>query len=79
MWLDAAYFHIVSCKNQPTMAKGASRDMLVYLSIRWRGDTGVPRDCLPAAMDDMVGWRKRAMGWGGGGGGGGGGGRLKSA
>ena len=24
-------------------------------------DTGVPRDCLPAAMDDRVGWRKRAM------------------
>ena len=24
-------------------------------------DTGVPRD-LPAAMDDRVGWRKRAMG-----------------
>ena len=30
-------------------------------------DTGVPRDCLPAAMDDRVGWRRRAMG-----------GRLKS-
>ena len=30
-------------------------------------DTGVPRDCLPAAMDDRVGWRKRAMGEGGGG------------
>ena len=28
-------------------------------------DTGVPRDCLPAAMDDRVGWRKRAMGVGG--------------
>ena len=24
-------------------------------------DTGVPRDCLPAVMDDRVGWRKRAM------------------
>ena len=24
-------------------------------------DTGVPRDCLPAAMDDRTGWRKRAM------------------
>ena len=21
-------------------------------------DTGVPRDCLPAVMDDRVGWRK---------------------
>ena len=25
-------------------------------------DTGVPRDCLLAAMDDRVGWRKKAMG-----------------
>ena len=25
-------------------------------------DTGVPRDCLLAVMDDRVGWRKRAMG-----------------
>ena len=25
-------------------------------------DTGVPRDCLPAAMDDRDGWRKKAMG-----------------
>ena len=25
-------------------------------------DTGVPRDCLPAVMDDRVGWRKKAMG-----------------
>ena len=35
-------------------------------------DTGVPRDRLPAAMNDRVDWRKRAMvgGWGGGGGGG---------
>ena len=24
-------------------------------------DTGVTRDCLPAAMDDRVGWRKRAI------------------
>ena len=24
-------------------------------------DTGVPRDCLLAAMDDRVGWRKRAI------------------
>ena len=28
-------------------------------------DTGVPRDCLPAAMDDRVGWRKRAIVGGG--------------
>ena len=32
-------------------------------------DTRVPKDCLLAAMDDSVGWRKRAMGVGGGGGG----------
>ena len=24
-------------------------------------DTGVPRDCLLAAMDERVGWRKMAM------------------
>ena len=24
-------------------------------------DTGVPRDCLLAALDDRVGWRKRVM------------------
>ena len=27
-------------------------------------DTGVPRDCLPAAMNDRFGWRKRAIGVG---------------
>ena len=32
-------------------------------------DTGVPRDCLPAAIDERVGWRMR-VGEGGGGGGG---------
>ena len=31
-------------------------------------DTRVPRDCLPAAVDDKVGGRKRAMGGRGGGG-----------
>ena len=31
-------------------------------------DTGVPTDCLPAAMDDRVGWRKKAMVGGRGGG-----------
>ena len=25
-------------------------------------DSRVPRDCFLAAMDDKVGWRKRAMG-----------------
>ena len=29
-------------------------------------DTRVPRDCLPVAMDDRVGWRKKAMVGGGG-------------
>ena len=52
------------------MAKGASEDRLAHLSIL-EADTGIPRDCLPAAMDDRVGWRKRAMKGGGGGGGGG--------
>ena len=33
-------------------------------------DTGVPSDCLPAAMDDRVGWRKRVVGSRGRGGGG---------
>ena len=30
-------------------------------------NTGVPRDCLPAAMADRVSWRKKAKGCGGGG------------
>ena len=29
-------------------------------------DTGVSRDCLPAAIDDRVGWRKTAIVGGGG-------------
>ena len=45
------------------MAKEASEDRLAHLLIDLlEADTGVPRDCLPAAMDDRVGWRKRAMG-----------------
>ena len=39
-------------------------------------DTGVPRDCFLAAIDDRVGWRNRAMGEEGGGGGRGG--KLRS-
>ena len=31
-------------------------------------DTGVPRDCLPAVMDDRVGWRKESHEGGEGGG-----------
>ena len=44
------------------MAKGASEDRLAHLLICWEVDTGDPRDCLLAAMDDRVGWRKRAIG-----------------
>ena len=40
------------------MAKGALEDRFAHLLI-----------CLQAVMDDRVGWRKRAMGWGGEGGG----------
>ena len=54
------------------MVKGASEDRLAHLSIC----TGVPRDCLPEAMDDRVGWRKRVLGGVGGGCRGGGGGRC---
>ena len=32
------------------------------LFCRSSGGTGVPSDCLPAGMDDRVGWRERAMG-----------------
>ena len=28
-------------------------------------DTGIPRDCLPAAIDNRVGWRKSRGGGGG--------------
>ena len=63
------------CGNR-NMAKEASEDRLAHLSICWRRTPGSPEDCLPAAMDDRVGWRKKAMGVGGGGGGRGG--RLRS-
>ena len=49
------------------MARGASEDRLAHNVDLLEADTGVPRDCLPAAMDDRVGWRKRAMEGGGGG------------
>ena len=41
------------------MAEATSEDRLVHLL---EADTGVPRDCFPAAMDDRVCWRKRAIG-----------------
>ena len=56
--------------------KGASEDRLAHLFGLLEADTGVPRDCLPAAMDDRVCWKKRAMRWGGEGRGGGGGARC---
>ena len=75
-----------SCKRfgfqEPKHGKGASEDRLTLVDLL-EADTGVPRDCLPAAMDDRVGWRKRAMGGEGAGGvrgvGVGVGGRLRSA
>ena len=51
------------------MTKGASEDRLAHFADLLEADTGVPRDCLPAVMDDRVGWRKRAGGRRGGGGG----------
>ena len=48
------------CRNQ-SMAKGASEDRLAHFVGQLERDTGVPRDCLPAAMNDRVGWRKRAL------------------
>ena len=50
-----------------SMAIGASEDRLAHFVELLEADTGVPTDCLLAAMDDRVGWRKRAMGRGGGG------------
>ena len=50
-------------KHGKRSAGGQARTFVVLLE----ADTGVPRDCLPAAMDDRVGLRERAMG-----------GRLKS-
>ena len=40
------------------MAKGTSHINVDVLE----ADIGVPRDCLPIAMDDRVGWKKRAKG-----------------
>ena len=48
------------CGNR-SMAKGASEDRLAHLSICWRRTPG-PQRLLLAAMDDRVGWRKKAMG-----------------
>ena len=52
------------------MAKGASEDRLAHQNFvdPLKADTWLPRDCLPAAMVDRVGWRKRAMEEGEGGG-----------
>ena len=44
---------------------GGQARTLIFVDLL-EADTGVPRDCLPAAMDDRVGWRKRAKGGGGG-------------
>ena len=40
------------------MTKGVSEDRLAHFVDLLE----VPRDCLPAAMDDRDGWRKRTMG-----------------
>ena len=37
-------------------------DWFAHLVDLLEADTRVPRDCLPAATDDRVGLRKRAMG-----------------
>ena len=55
------------CGNRG-MANAASEDRLAHFVDLLEVDTGVPRDCLLAAMGDRVDWRKRAMGVGGGGG-----------
>ena len=49
--------------------RSMAEDLLAHLSICWRWTPGSPRDCLPAAMDNRVGWKKRAMGGGEGAGG----------
>ena len=46
-----------------SMTKGALEDRIAHYFVDMlEADTGVPRDCLPAAMDNRVSWRKRAMG-----------------
>ena len=49
------------CGNR-SMAKGASEDRLAHFVDLLEADTAVPTDCLPAAMDDRDGWRKKARG-----------------
>ena len=46
------------------MAKGVSEDRTGLHICLSAGGSEVPRDCLLAAMDDRVGWRRRAMGRG---------------
>ena len=38
--------------------RGQARTFVDVLEV----DTGVPKDYLPTAMDDRVGWRNRAIG-----------------
>ena len=42
------------------MAKEKSENRLALVVDLLEADTGVPRDCLPAAVDDKAGWRKRS-------------------
>ena len=44
-------------KHDKRSVGGQARTFVDLLEV----DTRVPRDCLPAAMDDRVGWRKRVM------------------
>ena len=54
-------FSIWFCGDRNT-AKGALEDRARTFVELLEAHTGVPRNCLPAAMDDRVGRRKKAMG-----------------
>ena len=53
-----SYLVLWELKHRKRSAGGQARTIVDLLE----EDTGVPRDCLPPAMDDRVGRRKRAMG-----------------
>ena len=48
-------FAIWFCGNRSVAKRSVGGQARTFVDLL-EADTGVPRDCLPAAMDDRVGW-----------------------